>query len=122
MSVTKTIWCTIAPNTTTYIMIPQIAKPCTNFFLKYTPKNLPERRERKVCDSVFGCFSRSLINAVREAKELSTLLLISANLASAGFALTPFWHFKHTLQKYVKFVKVPFDNADTKPEGAYFAV
>jgi len=37
-----------------------------------------------------GCFSRSLINAVREAKEQGTLLLKPCHLSQQGFALTPF--------------------------------
>jgi len=83
------------------------------FLLKCTLINPPPRRERKAC-GVFGCFSRSLINAIREAKEQSTLLLISANLASAGFALTPFVallciHFKSNLLYNVYKTNNPLD-------------
>jgi len=71
---------------------------CTHLLLKCTLINLPERRERKAPLATYGCFSRSLINAVREAKEQGTLLLKPSHPAPAGLCAHAFrGMFKQTI-------------------------
>jgi len=52
-----------------------------HLLLKWTLKNLPPRREHKVLTASMAAFHLSLINAIRKAKELCTLLLNPAILA-----------------------------------------
>jgi len=81
----------IAPNATTYSVTPQIMNPHPTI-TKWTLINLPERRKRKSLLATYGCFSRSFINAVREAKEQGTLLLNPAIRRQQAFAFAPLWH------------------------------